>query len=41
MKKNNTNAPKQYLDYLVDSSFQRVNRLFVLVFNTIDNRIGH
>ena len=35
------NAPNQYLDYLIDSSFQGVNRLFVLAFNAIDNRIGH
>ena len=35
------NAPNQYLDYLVDLSFQGVNRLFVLAFNAIDNRIEH
>ena len=35
------NAPNQYLDYLIDPSFQGVNRLFVLTFNALDNRIGH
>ena len=35
------NAPNQYLDYLIDASFQKVNRLFVLAFNANDNRIGH
>ena len=35
------NAPNQYLDYLIDPSFQKVNRLFVLAFNANDNRIGH
>ena len=34
------NAPNQYFDYLIDPSFQGVNRLFVLAFNAIDNRIG-
>ena len=35
------NALNQYLDYLIDPSFQGVNRLFVLTFNALDNRIGH
>ena len=35
------NVPKQYLDYLIDLIFQGLNRLFVLAFNVIDNRIGH
>ena len=34
-------APNPYLDYLIEPSFQRVNRLFVLPFNTLDNRTGH
>ena len=34
-------APNQYLDYLIDPSFQGVNSFFVLAFNAIDNRIGH
>ena len=35
------NAPNQYLDLLIDQSFQGVNRLFVLVFNANDNKKGH
>ena len=35
------NAPNQYLDYLIDPSFQGVNRLFVLAYNAIDKRIRH
>ena len=35
------NAPKRYLDYLIDPSFQGVNRLFALAFNPNDKRIGH
>ena len=35
------NAPNQYLDYLIDPSFQGVNSFCVLAFNAIDNRIGH
>ena len=35
------NAPKPYLDYLIDPSLQGVNRLFVLPFNFNDSRIGH
>ena len=27
-----TERPNQYLDYLIDPSFQEVNRLFVLLF---------
>ena len=30
-----------YLDFLIDQSFQRVNRLFVLACNAIDNRKIH
>ena len=32
------NAPNQYLDFLIDPSFQGENRLFALAFNAIDNR---
>ena len=35
------NAPNQYFDYLFETSFQGVNRIFVLTFNANDNRIGH
>ena len=35
------NAPNPYLDFLIDPSFQGVNRLFVLPFNANDSRIGH
>ena len=35
------NAPNQHLDYLIDPSFQGVNRLIVSAFNANDNRIGH
>ena len=30
-----------YLDFLIDPSFQGVNRLFDLPFNALDNRAGH
>ena len=33
-------APNQYLNDLIDPSFQGVNRLFVLGFNVNDSRIG-
>ena len=35
------NTCNKYLDNLIDSSFQGVNRLFVLAFNGIDNRKRH
>ena len=35
------NAPNPYLDFLIDPSFQGVNRLFVLPFNALDDRTGH
>ena len=35
------NASNQYLDFLIDLSFQGVNRIFVLKFNANDNRKGH
>ena len=33
------NAPNPYLDFLIDSSFQGVNGLFVLPFNANNSRI--
>ena len=33
-----TERPNQYLDCLIDSSFQRVNRLFVLSFENNEHR---
>ena len=35
------NAPNLYLDFLINLSFQGVNKLFVLPFNANDSRIGH
>ena len=35
------NAPNQNLDYLIDPSFQGLNRLFVLTFNANHSRIRH
>ena len=32
------NAPNPYLDFLIDPSFQGVNRLFALPFNALDDR---
>ena len=34
------NAPNPYLDFLIDPSFQGVNKL-VLPFNALDDRTGH
>ena len=34
-------ARNRYLDYLIDSSFQGVNRLFVLPFKDDDGRESH
>ena len=34
-------SPNRYLDYLIDPSFRRVNRLFVLTFDVNANRLGH
>ena len=34
-------AQNQYLDYLINSSFQGVNRFFVLSFKNNTNRTGH
>ena len=36
-----TQAQNQYLDYLIDSSFHRVNRLFALPFENITERRVH
>ena len=35
------NVSKPYLDFLINPSFQGVNRLFVLPFNVNDNRKRH
>ena len=35
------NVPNQHLDYLIDPSFQGVNRHFVLQFHANDIRIGY
>ena len=35
------NVPNQYFDFWIKPSFQRVNRLFVWIFNASDSRIGH
>ena len=35
------NARNLYFGFLIDPSFQRVNRPFVLPFNTLDNRTEH
>ena len=34
-------APDLYLDYLIDPSFQGINRLSVSPFNPTDSRIGY
>ena len=31
----------QYLDFLIDQSFQRLNRLFVLLFENSGERTSH
>ena len=36
-----TQAPNRYLDYLIDPSFQGVNRLFVLTFDVNTSRLGY
>ena len=36
-----TQASNRHLYYLIDLSFQGVNRLFVLTFDVNDNRLGH
>ena len=35
------NVLKPYLDFLINPSFQGVNRLFVLSFNVLDNKNRH
>ena len=34
-------APNPYLNYLINPSFQEVNRLFVLSYENIEDRTGH
>ena len=41
MSKTTNQAPKGYLDFLIDASSQRVNRLFVLSLKDDDNRESH
>ena len=36
-----TQLQNQYLDYLIDPSFQRVNRIFVLSYENIRQRTSH
>ena len=36
-----TQAVNQYLDYLIDPTFLPENRLFVLSFENINDRIAH
>ena len=36
-----TRAQKQYLDYLIDRRFQRVNRLFILSYENINHRASY
>ena len=36
-----TERQNQYLDYLIDPSFQGITRLFVLVFQNEAQRISH
>ena len=36
-----TERPNQYLDYLIDSSFHRVNRFFVLTFGNEAQRTSY
>ena len=33
-----TERQNQYLDFLIDANFQRVNRLFILLFENEDDR---
>ena len=35
------NHPNVHMDFLIDPSFQRLNRLFALSFDALDDRIGH
>ena len=41
MNWNKYEPPNQYFDFLIEPSFQGVNRFFVLTFNANDSRIGH
>ena len=36
-----TRVPKQYLDYLIDRRFQRVNRLFISSYENINHRASY
>ena len=36
-----TEAQNEYLDFLINSSFQGVNRLFVLSFENENGRVSH
>ena len=36
-----TQAPKPYLDFLIETIFKRINRLFVSSFENKDDRTGH
>ena len=38
--KQQQNSPNQYSDFLIEPSFQGVNIIFVLTFNSNDSRIG-
>ena len=38
LSKTSNEAQKRYLDFLIDSSFQGINRLFVLSFNNANGR---
>ena len=40
-KTTSQNALNQYFDFVLEASFQGVNRIFVLTFNGNDCRIGH
>ena len=40
-KTDTLNALNPYLEFLINPSFQGVNRLFILPFNAHDNRTGH
>ena len=41
LPKTKNQAQNRYLDYLIDSRFQGVNRLFVLSFKDDDDRESH
>ena len=39
--KRNKKSAKPYLDYLLDTSFEEVNRVFVLLFENATDRTVH